>query len=349
MNTLKIALVKSNIFQDLWISDITNDILTVFKTTLMRCSPIGITEKFDTDFFIIRHTDEYPTNLYTFIPSQESQISLKYSKENKIPGLPFLDESYHKNTSIDEVSYDVDNIDWSQYQIIIAYNACIPDRIIHKYSNSLWCYYLSENEECFLNGLFGNYDLLLNQNMIEPTSFSIGFPYTFLGPYTLKNMYMKYISSETFVKKGMFIEINNIQQRPVPRELDIFENVSIQCNIPYFIHQQNIVENLTRLVHSRYFIKLYGRTIRGNGVLEAISCGTLVLINKHLLIYTDLIPDECHIETVDDLISKIKFFESNEDIYESMVKEQRCRLEQKYFLNPLNQLYDKYLIKNKLK
>lgn len=346
LNNVKIAVVKSNIYQDLWVSDITSDIQTIFKSSLMRCSPIGLCEKGSVDFIIVKESCDYPCKVYTFVPTKEEQKSLKYSKEIKNVGLPFLDSTYHKHTTIDEVSHNVDDIDWNIYNIVITMNACIPDRIIALYPSILWCYYISENEEHFLKGLIGNYDLLLNQDIGKDNSYSIGFPYTYLGSHTLENVYSSLFGEESVVKKGIFMEINNVLERPVRTIPDSFLHISNMCSLPIFIHNQNIVENLKIVCQCSYFVKLHGRVIRGNGVLEAISCGTLVLMNKNLIMYSDLIPDECHVENVDDVIRKINAFESDTESYNKMVAYQRSILGEKYCDRPICQLYERYCLKN---
>jgi hypothetical protein len=343
-NSIKIAVVKSEIYQDLWISNITTDINTIFKTSLMRCSPIGLLEYAETEFIIINDTNEYPSKEYTFIAPYHEQQTLKYDKQVKIAGLPFLDNTHHKHTTINEVAHNVDSINWSKYQIIITINACIPDRVIQKYPNILWCYYISENEEYFMNKLMGNYDLLLNQDVQNEifNSFSIGFPYTFLGPNTLETL-----SEIKNIRNGIFMEINNTKERPVKQIPEGFQEISNATNIPIFIHNQNIIENLKILSKSKYFVKLYGRKIRGNAILEAISSGTLVLLNKDLLIYNNLIPNECHIVTPEDAIEKIRYFENEPNEYKRFIQIQKKILEENYALNPLNNLYKKYYEKIK--
>lgn len=336
---MRIAVVKSEIYQDLWVSERTSDINTIFKTSLMRCSPIGLLEYADTEFIIIKDTKEYPSRVYTFIPPEHEQASLKYNKDTKILGLPFLDNTYHKHTTITEIADDVSDIQWDKYQIVITINACVPDRIIQQYPQLLWCYYISENETHFMNTLLGKYDIILNQDVQQTHNhpFSIGFPYTFLGPNTLETLSL---SQET--RYGIFMEINNTQERPVRHIHPAFQYISDICNIPIRIHNQNIVENLKTLTTSKYFVKLFGRQIRGNGVLEAISAGSLVLINKSLIMFTDLIPIECHIESPEDAIEKIKYFERDIDAYHNMVRLQKQLLEENYASNPLKQLYQKY-------
>jgi len=110
-NNLKIAYVKSSVYQDFWVSNIDSNIIDIFKTTLVRCSPIGICECFDTDFIIVKDCDEYPCNINKNCLDKKFYNDMQYSKKLKNPGLPFLDETYHSHISIDSVSHNVDDIE----------------------------------------------------------------------------------------------------------------------------------------------------------------------------------------------------------------------------------------------
>lgn len=337
----KIAVVKSSIYQDLWITDITNNILEVFKTSLVRCPPIGLNEYANTDFIIVKDSQEYPCKSYPYVTTRQTQQSIQYSKENKYPDLPFLDDTYHKHTTIDEISYHVDDIKWDDYNIIITINACVPDRIIEKYPQLLWCYYIGENELNWMIKL-GKYDVLLNQDVNHIQSdFSVGFPYTFLGQNTLENLYNS-LYNKNPVKNGIFMEINNTQERPVKTIPESFQYISKMTNISVYIHQQNIIENFKTINECSYFVKIYGRQIRGNGVIEAISSGTLVLINKNLIMFDDLIPDICHVESPEDVIRKIQYFESNKNEYDIILSLQKQLLDANYAKIPFQNLCKKY-------
>lgn len=346
---LKLAFVKSSIYTDLWVNDITNDYFTLFKTSFMRCPAIGLAENYETDFIIVKESGEYPCQSIIYPWETSHKNNIQYAATNKNPGLPFLDETYHKDVTVNNISHDVDTIDWSKYNIVITINACIPQRIIDKYPQILWCYYVSENDEQMVNQIIGNYDLILNQDVNKPNlpPFSIGFPYTFLGPNTIENINKKHLHTPLEKKTGIFMEINNTTERPVVNIPPGFMEISEKTSMPIIRHDQNIIQNTTNLYSAKYYVKLYGRIIRGNSVLESISAGTLTLINKGLTMYPDLIPDACHVETTDDVIEKIKYFEENPDEYASAIGKQKELLRNLYYVKPMKDLFRKYFEKNK--
>ena len=343
MENLRIAFVKSSVYQDLWVTNITNNYIDIFKSTLMRCPAIGLAENFKTDFIIVKDCNEYPCNINKNVLPNECIDNMKFSKKMKNPSLPFLDETFHGDVSIDSVSHNADDIDWKKYNIVICINTCIPERIIGLNSNILWSYFVGENEDRMVNNLITCYDIILNQDVCKPNlpPYSIGFPYSFVGPFTIENM-MDKMGIFYDKKIGIFQEINNTQDRPVTCAHRDIAEIGNQCSMPIILHSQNIVENITRIFCAKYVVKLFGRVIRGNGILEVISAGTLILADKSLIMFNNLIPNECHVENMYDVINKINYFENNKADYERIITMQRMFLQERYFNGPIENLLLKY-------
>ena len=148
-------------------------------------------------------------------------------------------------------------------------------------------------------------------------------------------------------KCGIYIELNNTSERPFVNVPSGFKQISEVCKIPIILHDQDILENIKNIYNAKYFVKIYGRLVRGNGILEVISAGTLILINKKLIMYNNLISDICHVETPDDVINKILFFENNPIEYNKVIEFQRNYLNEYYFKKPFENLINKYKNKNK--
>lgn len=341
---MKIAVVKSSVYQDLWVTNISNNPYELFKTSLVRCPPIGLAEAHGADFIIVKDTNEYPceSNKNCGLPPYLHN-TFKFSKEKKNPTLPFLCEKYHKDVSIDSVAHDVDSIEWSKYNIVMCINTCVPERIIQKYPSILWSYWVGENDDHLVMNKLNCYDLILNQDLTRTRlpNFSIGFPYSYLGPNTIENMF----KSDSEVKKGIYMEINNTSERPVINIPNDFLTISKETGHTIIRHSQDIIENATNLCKAKYYVKLLGRRIRGNSSLESISAGALILADDFLIIYSDLILPECHIKSYSDAILKIKYYDANPSIYEDAIKRQREILDLKYFKGPYEKLIEKYKLK----
>lgn len=346
---MKIAVVKSQVYQDLWVCDITNDPIELYKTSMMRCPPIGLAEESKADFIIVKESYEEPCQFNKNCLPEEFKNNMKFSPVLKNPELPFLDESYHKHTNIDTVSHSLDEINWSDYSIVLCINTCIPNRIIDQHKKTLWCYWVGENNWNLMNQRIGRYDIILNQDVMRSDlpDFSVGFPYSYIGPHTMENIGKSLLEVNKIYKQGIYMEINNTQERPVVTVPDEFLRLSDNLGMKIWIHSQNILENAKRLSKSKYLVKLLGRTIRGNGLLECISAGTLILANRSLVILNSLVLPECHCETVMDICRKITYFEEYPNEYKRCVQMQRDILEKDYFKGPLEKLIEKYQQKMK--
>ena len=331
---LNIALVKNNTYQDLWVCNKTSNNLEVLKSSLMRVSPIGLSDIFNTDYIIIKDTNEYPSNI-----ANKCEIINPNTYLKKVSSLQFLDETFHKDICLSSVSLDVDSINWENYNIVLAINMCIPKRVTEKYAKTLWCYYIGENNDSNVEYIVNGYDIILNQDIQRQSIpyYSIRFPYTLLHSQTLSSL-IEYNGT----KHGVFMEINNTTDRPVVTVPESFQRIGIETNQTIIVHNQNIMINLQNLCGSKYFIKLLGRVIRGNAVMEAISCGTLCLINKSLLMYESLIQDSCNVSSETEIINKIHYFETHPEEYEKELNDQRRRLNTTYFEEPIKALVREY-------
>ena len=341
---MNIAVVKSQVYQDLWVCDISNDPFELYKTSLVRSPPIGLAETYKADFIIVKESDDYPCQFNKNCLPDEFKNNMKFSLNLKNPCLPFLDETYHKHTSIDAVSHSVDDIEWQKYSIVLCVNTCVPDRIIEKNPRTLWCYWIGENNWELMEQRIGKYDIILNQDVtrLNLPEFSVGFPYSYIGPYTMENLGKSLLNVESIHKQGIYMEINNTEERPVVKIPNEFFRLSDHLSMTINVHSQNILENAKRICKSKYFVKILGRVIRGNGLLECISAGTLILANRSLVILDSLVLPECHVVSVKDICHKIAYFEENPQEYRRCVEMQREILEKDYFKGPFDKVLEKY-------
>ena len=330
----RIAIVKSNFYQDLWVTDKTSDPLTLFKSSMMRCPPIGLAELYSAEFIIVRLLDEYPcTETIAELPA-EHLATLTQSKKGKNPTLPFLHEEYHGDLSLESVAHHPDSIDWSQYDIILTINACIPARITSKFPKTLWCYWIGENNGPNIETCLQGYNVILNQDVTFPlNSVSVGFPYTFLGPNTLETLF-----SSGSERTGVFMEINNTTERPVVKIPEEFQKIERETGHAILRHNQDILKNADALCKAKYFVKIMGRGIRGNSLIEAISAGVLILVNTELVRYKNLCIPMCHIVNEHDAIEKIKYFDENPEEYATIIAWQKEYLRIHYQEKPMEKI-----------
>jgi len=81
------ACVKSTSYQDLWVSNICNNAFNIFKSSMMRCPPIGLTEQFKTEFIILKESFEEPCQVIRSCIPEQFKKNLLYSATLKNPSL----------------------------------------------------------------------------------------------------------------------------------------------------------------------------------------------------------------------------------------------------------------------
>jgi hypothetical protein len=306
----------------------------------MRCPPIGLTEKANTDYIIVKLTDEYPSNVYkNHLP--DDPVAFIHRTTSKVSNLPFLDEKYNSSVTLDSVSVDPANIDWSIYDIVLTINACIPLSIVKRYPRTMWCYYIGENDSIHMEQKFTGYNYILNQDVTTAhPPHTIGFPYSMISSNTYLSLYSHFFKSKPSDRRGIFMEINNTSERPVTVAPPEILEIQTATGYPILFHNQDILENCKTLCESKYYLKLLGRVIRGNSILEAISAGCIILANRNLLTYKDLCHPFCHILNSDDAIDKIETIDGDKELYTSIISWQREQLDTLYFNTPYNALID---------
>lgn len=337
---MKIALVKQDVYQDLYVHDRNALSEEILFSSIMRVGPIGLIYELGADFYIIKEASEFEEcraweKVLPLPPEHFRDLKRKHVLDTKLemaafiqPGSPFS----HKNYSV-----DYSKVDWGYYDIVISINFSIPTHEIIKHQNTLWCYMIGE-ANMFQDKLYFGYDVSLNQmtrGIISNDSPIVDFPYTFVKGDTLRRL-IKSISYNSIQKEGIFIEINSVEERPVlcAPKLNFLEKAGYKLKY----HKQNIKENLLQVYGSKYFVKFGGRVIRGNSVIESISLGTVVLMNPNELIHSQLLPKDSWIFSEDELIEKIRFLDNNPTAYNKLLRQQQTLVDHFAFNCPYQSL-----------
>ncbi|MDB4175004.1 hypothetical protein N9766_01430 [Flavobacteriaceae bacterium] len=323
---MKIALIKQDTYQDLYVGDKSFSPEELLSSSIMRVGPIGLFTLCDADFYIIKE-DIKNKECTTWQKVLKVDPNILRSLKDK----PFKESLLYKTIgsfkepgsqkSHSDFSLNYNSIDWNEYDVVISINISIPTKYIKKFKNTLWCYMIGE-ANIYSDKVYFDYDICLNQEnrgYTKPKNGIIDFPYTFIGPNCLNDLFKGIDQSVN--RKKIFLEINNVTERPfkIDSTLRRLEETGLQIST----HKQLINENILELISSKYFVKIQGRIIRGNGLYEAISSGSLVLSNPDLIIHTQVLPKECWVYDIDSLITKINYLERNPKEYNNLLNLQK--------------------------
>ena len=337
---MKIALVKQDLYDDLYVCPNRTPVDEMFLSTLMRTGPLGLFDKeIDADYLIIKEQPDSECKAYQ--KSNRLSKQLKYELQN-LPANQIKADSFRFKKPLSthcqgEFAVDPSSVNWKKYDVVISINVAVPTKIVKQFPDTLWCYMYGEANSETPYPKYG-YDVLITQDIMGTVAPSLGkvdFPYTFLGTKTLENIAVK-LFGKIKKKSGVFAEINNTTERPVTKVpcLDFVKKLGHEV----ILHDQSIKDNLEHLYKAKYFVKIQGRVIRGNSVIEAISAGTLVLMNPKDLMHAQILPKECWIHNQKEAQALIKQLDADDKLYKKLLEKER-ELVQRYVVDaPLENL-----------
>lgn len=339
MNKPKIALVKQEVYQDLYVCPVTEkDPAEILFSSMGRVGPIALMAELNADFYIVKEEMDMETQIYKkVIPHIAKYLYLlKTETLDKIPGQEFKQPgSPYPNGKF---AVDCHDIDWGQYDIVISINVSLPTTVVRHYPNTLFAYMIGEANMATGSVHFG-YDATLNQmarGIIAKQCGIVDFPYTFVGSDTLERIMRQHLGRAS-KKKGIFMEINSTTERPVTKAPAHFQPL-IDAGYEIILHKQKISDNLISIYDAKYFVKMGGRTIRGNSVAEAVSLGALAIMDRDEVIHKELIIDECHVKTMEEMVNLINRLEKSNSLYQDLLDKQRAALQHYFFNCPLKSL-----------
>ena len=354
------------------------DALSILLSSQVRVGPIGLMADLNADFYIVKEERDAETQSYRYIiPHMTPYLRmLKDHTLNELPTQEFMcPGSTHTHG---EFSISCQDINWGQYDIVISINVSLPTRIIRQYPRTLFAYMIGEANMATDRARFGYDATLnqmargrVTTNLRECNE--IDFPYTFLKGDTLQKL-MERFSRASLAKQdtllsdreavlpnqetaepneelsltkqeapqphqreGIFMEINSTTERPVTKIPPHFQPL-VDKGYTIILHKQQIDENLQAIYHSKYFLKMGGRPIRGNSVAEAISLGSLVMMNRDEVTHGELIIDECNVKTMEEAVALIDSLEQNPEEYRRLCAKQQQVLTELFFEKPLTSL-----------
>jgi hypothetical protein len=338
---MKLAFVKQDVYQDLYVCGSNASAEDLLSSSIMRVGPIGLFTLYGADFYIVKEENTVECKAW-------EKVIPHYKKEwfRQLRTLPHALTDFPEaklfqnklNLSHANFSKSASEIDWSSYDIVISINFPIPRSIIEKYHQTLWCYMIGE-ANVYMNKIYHGYDVSLTQLTRGVVANGLGFvdfPYSFIGPSCIEEIICKYLERPS-KKEGIYVEINSVRDLSSD-QLSTYSLVLTRSGHSLRFHRQAIMDNLAELYDSKYFVKIGGRCIRGNSVIEAISSGTLVLMDPRDIFHSQLLPKECWVYSAEQAAHKISHIDSDDVLYERLLKEQRDRVQQFVIDTPMESL-----------
>ena len=324
---MKIALVKQDVYQDLYVGNKKMYPEELLYSSSGRVGPISLFDEYDCDYYIVEEENTSECHVWEKImPKMVKEFrKLKTQTVKAVKGMEFHEPGSDKPNGYYAVKCS--SIDWSKYDAVISINVSVPTKIVQKYPQVLWAYMIGE-ANFMLDKVYFGYDVCLNQLIRGENDLAHGvidFPYTFVNKDHLERILHDKLGEVE--KSGIYGEINTTTERPV-KSIPQFEPISKATGEPILLHKQNIKNNLIEMYKAKYYLKVGGRQTRGNGAIEAISLGTVVLLSPSDIICGQVLPKEAWVFNSEDAIEKINYLNSHPEEYEKLLELERALVQQ---------------------
>lgn len=279
---LRLALIKQDIYQDLYACPPATS--EPYRFSLMRSGPLGLFTAFHADCFVVDHRTSAAVwrEKITDCPHHrtEEQWFEVLNKKVRYQGVWTEQSAF---------AIDCRDIDFEQYDIVIAVDACIPEVITCKVQKPLWCYYISEAcMRSYQNSAAAplpGYDVFLNQ-MFRPSDHPAyqalaehvcEFPYMLQYPGIHKDLYDFEAYDQGFHSPhGLRLAM----PRYVQEELASADLERLQAAALITTPSGDVNQFLKVLNQASIYARLGNKTKFGNETLEAVCAGNLFVSSR---------------------------------------------------------------------
>jgi len=342
----KIAFVKQVVYQDLYCCGPDSSIPELIFSSFKRSGPVALFTKLNADFYIV---DTEPDRECQIWKEKAEKRTADYELlRTDIPARGII--AGHKHPQ-GYYAVKASDIDWGQYDIVIAMECAIPARITKKYPSTLWAYYIGEGCRAFqqsLNVPIEGYDCYLYPNFsVNPKNKShvIEFPYHLQYYGCFHELLGMVPGSEK--RSGIYFEhhtgllhLSNEQKNELNSISSIFNKSGESYNS--LISLKKMIQDM---MQTKYFViyleKNAGKraSLLGNAIPEAIAAGNLVVAKDFGIANKSLFTSRTLVNDYSELQNCIEYFEKNPKEYLKEVEAQRRKLNFYCFERPVTNLY----------
>lgn len=350
LGKVRIGFIKQDIQDDLYCCPRQSDAAKTVLSTLMRTGPIALFTRLNAEFAIVETETDPECQCWA-----EKAVDLGWYRLDSLVNLRTTIPGRDQGQSAFAVRCD--EVNWSDYDIVISLDLCVPARITRNHPSTLWCYYIREpktisysrSQQAPLPGQ----DRFLNQTFSATASHaaphSISFPY-YLQYYGCIHEVVGRPFDNSLLRQNLFLE-HHTPDTLTREQLDLLATIgpinstarSIAdhrvFSAPSDKSRQSPYEILSGLLDSKYFISCpQQRNVWGNATVEAVAAGSLVIGNPAVHTHRDLFSARTSVATFDALIATLQFFEEHPTAYLAEVKRQRRIVDYLCYWRPLRDL-----------
>lgn len=335
---LRFCVVKQDVYNDLYCCPYGVPFRELIASSLKRSGPVALFSEFGADFRMIKTVETPECDIWQQKWYDCRQRKLEDYRALQVNANPF-GENQHQGGQA-RYAVDADSVDWSQYDVVLSLDVAIPAAVTGRFPGTVWAYWISE--PCM--GAYSasrkspvtGYDLFLNQRfwargLFPNREHEIDFPYAFLNAGCMRDL------AGDEARSGVMVESHT------KHLLSSHEVKALERFGPVRFIGGTITDIIKGLHASRYWVRLGGRVLWGNGMAEAVACGCLALGNPGEFKNRSLFTTGTIARSFAEALERIAFFEGDAAARDRELATQKARLEYYCYARPMRQLAERAL------
>ncbi len=334
---LRICLVKQDVYADLYCCRFGASFRETVLSSIKRSGPVALLSRWGADFRIVYTEESDGCDVWKQKWTDGRQRPLDYYYNLR------KNANIHGQTELggqSDHAIHVDDVNWSAYDLVISLDIAVPTRIVKANPGTVWAYWISEPcmREYKLSMIrpFPGYDFFLNQRFwdrIVPVlaPHEIDFPYCFQCTGCFAD-----VIQPRSDKLGVIVESHTKD------ELGKEQRAALANFGPVRQIEGSIQDVLEGLTASRYWVRLGGRPLWGNGMIEALACGCIGLADPSYFKNRSLFTQNSAVDDFKTLITRIEVLEEDERLRVALARAQAMRLDEFAYFRPMAALRAAY-------
>jgi len=325
---IRLAFVKQSLYSDLYTSEAGTSAAEVVKSSLFRTGPMGLLADLNAKFLMVREDSAPECHVW-----EESVGSNPQTREE--------DLRRAREQGKRAGGMDAREISWDSFDIVISLDIGIPQSIRRKYPGVFWAYLPADPGTPTAKAARWRppegFDITLTHTHrrfpVRPSlgRLAVEFPYSFQSSFSWDVVW-----PSGAPRKGVMVETQTFaalspQER---RKLETFG--------PVRIPRGTVNEVAAGLRSSKYYLRLQGGPLTGNGQVEAIMAGAISLGNPETYVQRSLFTAATIATTFASAMEKIADWEISPQRYQRDREEQLAIAEFICFQRPARQLLARY-------
>jgi hypothetical protein len=334
-----LALVKQSLYDDLYCCASQSDPVEAVRSSLRRTGPMGFLVDLAAEFFMVREDSAPECGIWQESVcgdplTRQQNFEEKRRLEKKVP---WQGKRGHSRSPW-QMAIQAKELDWGKYSMVISLDIAIPLGLRLQHPNVLWVYFPTDPgtptakrarrrpPEGFSVSLTHTH----RRFPVRPglSSLAIECPYSFQSSFSWNQVWPR--EKE---RRGVMVEHQTLGL------LDPGQTKQLEEFGPVRRPQGSVSEVATALRASKYYLRLQGGPLSGNGQVEAVMAGCLALGNPQTYVQRSLFTPATVTPDFNQARDRIRFFESNPKEFEIAQADQLAVAEFVCFRRPAYHLW----------